>query len=244
MFFLKKMLLKFFDKVDRKIDDLLFERSFWIVVHRMDLDYDDIVDSIREMIAIARSEGDETAFVKTARGEYYTITGYRDTIIIPHSVIKDPEIEVHTHIVKGHPPRSGKCSLSGCDFLKLHSCIDTIEKEVLVVVGEAHELFKVYSLKKDKREELRKNLESILSDEDKYLSYRFKAVGDDELQRFFDITVYHDVEEMVKNVFPIVKPKKFEEAIQYIKSHYDPRLLDELAEEIRKAIKNAIKKGV
>lgn len=34
MFFLKKMLLKFFDKVDRKIDDLLFERSFWIVAWR------------------------------------------------------------------------------------------------------------------------------------------------------------------------------------------------------------------
>lgn len=238
---LKKALLKTLYRLEKKVDRKTIERSLWIVESGGDVDAEEIADAIRQMIDITKNEGYETALIKTVDGVFYYITGLKDEIFIPREIFEKLEIELHAHRLTDCPD----CTLSGADIIGLYLAVNTIKKEVLICIGDSTMFYKVYSLKEGKREELKEYLKSILKDELKFLEYMYDATNidyDKELSKFFDITVYHNVEEMIRNVFPINKPRKFDDIIQYIKRKYDTKLLDEQAEEIKKAIEDVIQR--
>ena len=94
------------------------------------------------------------------------------------------------------------------------------------------------------REELKRFINSLRENETEYLKFTcdLKLTDYDELlSKFFDITIYHDIDAILKNVFQIDKPRNFEEVIKYITNKYDAELLDQLADEIKEAIENVIK---
>ena len=241
MFPLKETLLKLRHKLKRKAFVKKLERIIWIVEDRGCVDYDDITKSVREMISVTREDGVDTVLIKTIDDKFYYITGSKYGVIIPSDILK--KTEVYMRSCRLEECVANYYTLTGAAILGIPA--DTIKKIVVIGVCDAGEFYKVYSLMEEKREELKKFLERIRNNESEQLEYLYdlKSIDyDDLLSRFFEITIHHDdIEGLVKYLFQIGKPKKFEEAIQYIRSHYNPRLLDELAGEIKEAIKNVIK---
>jgi len=241
---LRMRVLKFVNWLQEGAYRRYSEQIQWVFVDRCDMDYDDIVANIREMIEIGREVGDETAFIKAANG-YFAVTGVGNVVIIPHSVIAAPEVVVLTRVVEGDPLSDPTaCLLTGRDLLLLREKLDTVRRIVLIAVGEEGEVIKAFTIREEERERLRRRLEEIVEDGDECLRFRYSAFSDEALRRFFDITVYESVEEMVRDVFPAASSRRFEQVIQYVKSRYDPRLLDEHADEIGRAIKDILESAI
>ncbi|RLE86972.1 MAG: hypothetical protein DRJ67_05960, partial [Thermoprotei archaeon] len=136
------------------------------------------------------------------------------------------------------------CLLTGRDLLLLREKLDTVRRIVLIAVGEEGEVIKAFTIREERREEVRRKLEKIVEDDDECLRFRYSAFSDEALQGYFNITVYESVEEMVRDVFPAASSRRFEQVIQYVKSRYNPRLLDEHADEIGRAIKDILESAI
>jgi len=236
-YFLHKVEYKI-EKWLEKLEEKAVENSVFVIHFKVFKTADELADEIREMIDITKEKGYVTATIKTVYGDYFNITGQKGEITIPPDFYEGLEVLIHTH--------QKRPTLSGRDILSLIRAIDTLKKSILVVIDDDNVFFKVYSLKEDKREDFKKFLESIFKDERKYLQFRYDSGNinyDEVLSEFFDIKVYHDIERVAEEMFyPRRSPNKFIEAFKEILKKYDADLLDDLTEDIVKAVEDIIQK--
>ena len=235
-----KALLKAHYNLKKKAFKRLIERSFWVIEYRGYISSDDIARIIKQLITLTRRKGNDAALIKTIDNKFFVIVGQKHNIPIPNSVLRKAEIELFTY--RDKPCNPDECTLTGAAIVGLPA--DTIRKAVIADVCESAEFFKVYTLKKGMREELKRFINSLRENETEYLKFTcdLKLTDYDELlSKFFDITIYHDIDAILKNVFQIDKPRNFEEVIEYITNKYDAELLDQLADEIKEAIENIAK---
>jgi len=218
----------------------LTERSFWVFEYRGYISSDDIAGAIKQSITLTRRRGDDAALIKTVDNKFFIIVGQKHHIPVPNNILRRAEIELFTYRVKSCNP--DEYTLTGAAIVGLPA--DTIRKAVIVGVCESAEFFKVFTLKEGMREELKRFINSLRENETEYLKFTcdLKLADYDELlSKFFDVTIYHDIDAILKNVFQVDKPRNFEEVIEYIMNKYDTELLDQLADEIKEAVENVIK---
>jgi len=239
---LKGGLLKVLYKLDSFSRKLESKGIIRIIEKPSYADYDDIAKAIRAMIVITRKTGNDTVLIKTIDGKYYYIIGCEYGTIVPDIIHRKMEVEVH--VCKVEVCDADQYTLTGEAILGIPA--DTIKKIIIIGVCDSAEFFKIYSLREEKRGELKKYLEEVRSNENERLEllYGTKPIDhDDILSKFFEITTHNDdIETLVKQVFQIETPSKFDEVIQHIKNKYSAKLLNEHAEEIRKAIENILNK--
>ena len=233
--------MKAYYNLKKKAFNRLTKRSFWVIEYRGYISSDDIARTIKQLITLTRRKGNDAALIKTIDNKFFVIVGQKHHIPIPNSVLRKAEFELFTYRVKSCNP--DEYTLTGAAIVGLPA--DTIRKAVIVGVCESAEFFKVFTLKEGMREELKRFINSLRENETEYLKFTcdLKLTDYDELlSKFFDITIYHDIDAILKNVFQIDKPRNFEEVIEYITNKYDAELLDQLADEIKEAIIDVLQK--